>query len=451
MLPGRTPHRDSLECMPSNTNAATVNADVTQHTQDFIDFVTASPSSYHAAAEGARRLLEAGWSQQDEREAWDAAPGGHFIVRGGALIAWWVPEQFTEASAFRIVGSHTDSPSFKLKPTPQSSAVGYEQAAVEVYGGPLIGSWTDRELGFAGQVVDREGRTHLVRTEAIARIPQLAIHLNRSANDEGLKLGKQAHTAPVIATTASGASLLDVLAAAAGLGAEDIAGHDVYAFDTQRGEIFGAESEFIASGRMDNLTGVHATLTALLSATNAGYEGEDVLVMAAFDHEEVGSETVSGASGPILADVLTRTGRALGGDEDARLRMLRRSWCVSIDAGHAVHPNYVGHHDPGHHPVLGQGPLLKVNANQRYASDAEGAALWRSACEQAESRAQAFVSNNDVPCGSTIGPLTATRLGIRTVDVGVPLLSMHSAREMAATADLLAITGAVEAVYSNRA
>lgn len=429
--------------MPTST-------DVVQHAQDFIDFVAASPSSYHAAAEGARRLTDAGWQQQDERESWDATPGGHFIVRGGALIAWWVPEGVNERSAFRIVGSHTDSPSFKLKPSPQTSAVGYEQAAVEVYGGPLIGSWTDRELGFAGQIVDRSGRQHLVRTDAIARIPQLAIHLNRSANEEGLKLGKQAHTAPVLATTASGrAGLLDALAASAGLSAEDIAGHDVYAFDSQRGAIFGAHEEFIASGRMDNLTGVHATLVALLAAS-ADYRGSDVLVMAAFDHEEVGSETVSGASGPILADVLTRTGRALGNDEDARLRMLRRSWCVSIDAGHAVHPNYVGHHDPGHHPVLGQGPLLKVNANQRYASDAAGAALWNSACEAAGARAQAFVSNNDVPCGSTIGPLTATRLGIRTVDVGVPLLSMHSAREMAATADLLAITGAVEAVFSGR-
>lgn len=432
------------------------NIDVVQHAGDFIDFVAASPSSYHAAAEGARRLSEAGWKQQDEREAWDAGPGGHFIIRGGALIAWWVPEKLTAASAFRIVGSHTDSPSFKLKPSPQTSAVGYEQAAVEVYGGPLIGSWTDRELGFAGQVVDRKGNEHLVRTEAIARIPQLAIHLNRSANEEGLKLGKQAHTAPVIATTASGGAasnggaLLDALAASAGLQASDVAGHDVYAFDVQRGALFGANNEFLASGRMDNLTSVHASLIALLSVTDAGYEGNDVLVLAAFDHEEVGSETISGASGPILADVLTRTGLALGHDEDARLRMLRRSWCFSSDAGHAVHPNYVGHHDPSHHPVLGQGPLLKVNANQRYASDAGGAALWNAACEIAGSQSQAFVSNNDVPCGSTIGPLTATRLGIHTVDVGVPLLSMHSAREMAATADLAAITGAIEAAYTGR-
>ncbi|WP_293694415.1 M18 family aminopeptidase [uncultured Agrococcus sp.] len=425
--------------------------DAVQHAQDFIDFVAAAPSSYHAAAEGARRLALAGWQQQDEREAWDASPGGHFIVRGGALIAWWVPEELADDSAFRIVGSHTDSPSFKLKPTVQTNAVGYEQAAVEVYGGPLIGSWTDRELGFAGRVVDRSGREHLVSTGPIARIPQLAIHLNRSANEEGLKLGKQAHTAPVISTTSSGGpGLLGALAESAGIAAKDIAGHDVYAFDVQRGAMFGANDEFIASSRMDNLTSVHASLAALLRATSEGYAGRDVLVLAAFDHEEVGSETVSGASGPVLADVLTRTGRALGNDEDARLRMLRRSWCVSSDAGHAVHPNYVGHHDPAHHPVLGQGPLLKVNANQRYASDAAGAALWNSACEAAGSRAQAFVSNNDVPCGSTIGPLTATRLGIRTVDVGVPLLSMHSAREMASVSDLAAIAGAIEAVYAGR-
>lgn len=418
------------------------------HAHDLIEFVAASPSSYHAASEVARRLSEAGWSEQDERQTWRAEPGGHFIVRGGAVIAWWVPEATDELSAFRIVGSHTDSPSFKVKPEMKTAAVGYEQAAVEVYGGPLIGSWTDRELGVAGQIVDRGGQRHLVSTDAIMRIPQLAIHLNRGVNDEGLKLGKQAHTAPVTATLAAdGGTLTEVIAAVAGIAADDIAGHDLYAFDTAKGSLFGTKQEFVAVGRMDNLSSVHASLVAMLEVTQH-YSGSDVLVMAAFDHEEVGSETVTGASGPILEDVLLRTSRAIGNDEDARRRMLRRSWVVSSDAGHAVHPNYIGHHDPSHHPVLGGGPLLKVNANQRYASDAEGAALWRRACEAAGTKTQPFVSNNDVPCGSTIGPLTAARLGIRTVDVGVPLLSMHSAREMASAADLHAITRAIGAFYA---
>lgn len=420
------------------------------HANDLFDFVAASPSSYHAAAETARRLTDAGWRQQDEREPWSGSPGGHFIVRGGAVVAWWIPEQTNDTTAFRIVGSHTDSPSFKLKPGVRTAAVGYEQAAVEVYGGPLIGSWTDRELGLAGQVVDKAGVTHLVATDAIMRIPQLAIHLNRSVNEEGLKLGKQEHTAPVTATlSAGGPSLLEVIAASAGIPADEIAGHDLYAFDTARGALFGSAGEFVAAGRMDNLSSVHASLVAMLDATGEGSTGTDVLVFAAFDHEEVGSGTVSGASGPILEDVLLRTSRAIGNDEDARRRMLRRSWCVSSDAGHAVHPNYAGFHDPSHHPVLGGGPLLKVNANQRYASDAEGAALWSRSCETAGTTAQPFVSNNDVPCGSTIGPLTATRLGIRTVDVGVPLLSMHSAREMASAADLAAITGAIRAFYTD--
>ena len=425
--------------------------DAIQHARDFIDFVAASPSSYHAAREGGRRLAQAGWRQQDEHEPWSSAPGGHYVIRGGALMAWWVPESVGDDSSFRIVGSHTDSPSFKLKPQMQMQNVGYDQAAVEVYGGPLIGSWSDRELGFAGLVVDRDGREHLVETGPVARIPQLAIHLNRSVNDEGLKLGKQAHTAPVLAMTDTGApGILESLADSAGIDADSIAGHDVYAFDTNEGAIFGTGDEFIACGRMDNLTSVHASLTALLDVTGSGYEGRDVLVLAAFDHEEVGSESVTGASGPILSDVLTRTALALGSGEEARLRMLRGSWCISSDAGHAVHPNYVGHHDPTHHPQLGGGPLLKVNANQRYASDAAGAALWSSACESIGSAAQPFVSNNDLPCGSTIGPLTATRLGIRTVDVGVPLLSMHSAREMAAVSDLADMAGALAAVYSGR-
>lgn len=424
--------------------------DAYQHVRDFIDFVAASPSSYHAAREGARRLAQAGWRQQSELDAWEAAPGGHYLVRGGALMAWWVPEAVTDDSAFRIVGSHTDSPSFKLKPQPETSSVGYQQAAVEVYGGPLIGSWSDRELGFAGVVVDAEGEEHLVETGPVARIPQLAIHLNRSVNEEGLKLGKQTHTAPVLAMQSGGApSLLECLALSAGIEASMIRGHDVYAFDTNEGALFGAGDEFIASGRMDNLTSVHASVVAMLEVTG-DYSGRDVLVLAAFDHEEVGSESITGASGPILADVLTRTSRALGNDADAFDRMIRRSWCISSDAGHAVHPNYVGHHDPGHHPVLGGGPLLKVNANQRYASDAAGAALWSAACEAVGTKAQPFVSNNDLPCGSTIGPLTATRLGIRTVDVGVPLLSMHSAREMASVSDLADMAGALAAVYAGR-
>lgn len=414
---------------------------IRDHATDFMDFVEASPSSFHAAAEVVRHLDEAGFSAQDETAPWDAAPGGHYLIRHGAVVAWKVPEGAGAHSAFRIVGAHTDSPTFKLKPSPTFTNQGYQQVAVEIYGGPLLNSWLDRELGLAGRVATSDG-VRLVRTGPVMRIPQLAIHLDRGVNDNGLVLDKQAHTAPVFSLGA-GRSVLGLLAEAAEVSEGDILGHDVVAFTTQPPGFFGADEEFLASARMDNLTSVHAGLRALIDA-----EGDDIAVLAAFDHEEVGSATTSGASGPILSDVLTRTALALGAQPDEVFAMLRRSSCLSSDAGHAVHPNYAGHHDPTHRPVLGRGPLLKINAVQRYASDAVGAALWQRACEAAEVDTQAFVSNNTLPCGSTIGPLTATRLGIDVVDVGVPLLSMHSAREMAATADLLALAKALGAYYA---
>jgi len=209
--------------------------------------------------------------------------------------------------------------------------------------------------------------------------------------------------------------------------------------------VFGADAELIAAGRMDNLTSVHASLVALLHAVESGDTGDDVLVLAAFDHEEVGSASTTGAAGPILEDVLARTAAALGADLDATRRMYARSTCVSADAAHSVHPNYVGKHDPGHHPLIGAGPVVKINANQRYASDAETVARWRRACRAAGVPSQDFVSNNAMPCGSTIGPITATRLGIPTVDVGVPLLGMHSARELAGVQDQLWFAEALEA------
>lgn len=420
------------------------HAEAHSHAEDLAAFIAASPTSYHAAATVAKLLLEAGFTEQDEAADWDAKPGGHFLVRDGAVLAWRVPKGAGPKSAFRIVGSHTDSPTFKLKPNPTFSNAGWEQAAVEVYGGPLIASWTDRELGIAGRLVTRKGKQKLVKVPDVMRIPQLAIHLNRGVNDEGLKLDKQTQTQPVFSVRRPDLNLLDVVAAHAGLSAREIGGHDLMAYPTQPGAVFGADEEFFAAGRLDNLASVHASLIALLN-TDAG---DDIQVLAAFDHEEVGSSTRSGACGPILEDVLTRTAYALGAKPDQVRQMYARSSCVSADTGHAVHPNYTGHHDPTHRPLLNEGPLLKVNANQRYASDAVGATLWQRACAVAGAPTQVFVSNNDVPCGSTIGPLTATRLGITTVDVGVPLLSMHSAREMAGVDDLYFITRALQTYWA---
>ena len=413
------------------------------HLADFAGFIGDSPSSYHAAAAVAARLGAAGFERLEERDDWPSGPGRRVVVRDGAVIAWVHPDAATTTTPFRILGAHTDSPSFKLKPGFSTSSENLLQAGVEVYGGPLLNSWLDRELEFAGRLVTDHGVEHLVRTGPLARIPQLAIHLDRDVN-KGLTLDRQRHLQPVWGS-GSGVDLLAHLAGIAGVDVDEVAGHDVLMADTASPARFGREDELFAAGRMDNLSSVHAGLVALLAAPD---DSAHVSVLAAFDHEELGSESRSGASGPFLEDVLARISAGLGADATDRRRAFADSWLVSSDAGHAVHPNYPEKHDPGNHPVLGGGPLLKLNANQRYATDAVGSALWARACRQAGVSPQPFVSNNTIPCGSTIGPLSATRLGIRTVDVGAPLLSMHSARELAHVDDLVALAAAVTAVFA---
>ena len=416
------------------------------YTADFAAFLHASPSSYHAAAEVARRLEAAGFTRLSESEGWADAAHGHYVVRDGAIIAWSQPVGAGPTTPFRILGAHTDSPGFKLKPKPTIGAHGWLQAGVEVYGGPLQNSWLDRELELAGRLVTRDGTEHLVRTGPFLRIPQLAVHLDREVNN-GLTLDRQRHLTPVFGVgDASEADLVAHLASLAGLRAADVAGYDMLTADTQAPATFGLGDELFAAGRLDNLSSVYAGLQALIATSNRA--GGPISVLAAFDHEELGSQSRSGASGPLLDDVLTRISHGLGATGSERLRAYAESWCLSADAGHAVHPNYPERHDPTNRPILGGGPLLKINANQRYATDAHGAALWARTCAQANVDYQEFVSNNTVPCGSTIGPLTATRLGIRVVDVDVPLLSMHSARELCHVNDPQALSAATAAFFA---
>ena len=408
------------------------------HIQDLGAYVSASPSSFHAAHEGGRRLEEAGFVRLDELQPWEGGAGSFFVIRDGALIAWVVPEGAGPATGFNILGAHTDSPSFKLKPKPTTGAHGWLQAGVEIYGGPLLNSWLDRELRLAGRLVMLDGTEHLAATGPLLRFPQLAIHLDRAVN-EGLTLDKQRHMNPVWGLgNPTDSDLLGVLAASvAGTSVDpgQIGGYDVVIADTQAPVVFGGKGEFFASGRLDNLSATHAGLAALIAHAGSAGTGSPIAVLAAFDHEEIGSNSRSGASGPILEDILVRISDGLGATVSQRRRALAASFCLSADAGHAVHPNYPERHDPANHPVLNGGPLLKINANQRYATDAFGAAFWARLCGETGVPYQEFVSNNVMPCGSTIGPLTATRLGIRTVDVGVPLLSMHSARELCGVED----------------
>ena len=413
------------------------------HITDLADFVVASHTSYHAADSLAARLREAGFEELDPRRPVDAVTGKRFGHRDGAVVAWVAPEELGEDAGFHIVGTHTDSPSFKLKPGELIRCAGWTQVGVEVYGGPLLNSWLDRDLGIAGRIVTRDGESHLVKSGPIARIPQLAVHLDRGVN-EALKLDRQQHMQPVVAVDLKG-SVLGHLAGLAGVEEGEIAHHDLYVFDTQHPAVIGVEEDFFASARLDNLSSTHAGLTALESLE----VGTDVALLVAFDHEEVGSATTTGAGGPILQDVLERIAAGYGLNLDATRAMFARSSCISADSGHLVHPNYVKFHDPQNHPTPNAGPLLKLNANQRYATDAVGAAIWLRACEEADVPSQPFVSNNAMPCGSTIGPITATRLGITTVDVGIGLLSMHSAREMCGVEDAWFLARALEAYLAS--
>lgn len=410
-----------------------IPAEARAHADDLAAFVRSSPSSYHAADEAARRLREAGFEELDERSAWDVRAGGRYVVRrDGSVIAFVVPDGAGPLTPFAIVGAHTDSPSFKLKPKPTViGAGGWWQLGVEVYGGPLLNSWLDRELELAGRVVGLDGAERLVRTGPLVRIPQLAVHLDRAAND-GLALDRQRHTAPVWGLgDPSAADVLALLAERAGIAPDAVGGYDIVLADTQEPRAFGAHDELFASGRLDNLLSTHAGLVAIAAARPTA----SIAMFAAFDHEEIGSASRSGAAGPFHEEVLTRVSQALGGDATDRARAFASSLHVSSDVGHSVHPNYAEKHDPANQPIAGGGPILKINANQRYATDAHGAAAWSAACARAGVPTQEFVSNNQVPCGSTIGPISATRLGIRTVDVGVPILSMHSARELTTVVD----------------
>ncbi|KAA9135630.1 M18 family aminopeptidase [Microbacterium caowuchunii] len=421
--------------------------DALAHADDLADFVAAAPSSFHAAAEVARRLTDAGFTALDEREPWRAQAGGRYlVVRDGAVLAWVLPQSVRPDVPVRVLGAHSDSPGFVLKPRPTTGRLGWLQAGVEIYGGPLLNSWLDRELRLAGRLVLEDGSAVLAATGPLLRLPQLAIHLDRSVND-GLALDKQAHTQPVWGLGESeSADILAELARDAGVDAARIRGYDMVTADAARGTVFGRDDVFFASGRLDDLASVHAGVQALLVAS-ADHDADHIAMLAVFDHEEVGSATRSGAAGPFLADVLERIGLTLGADREERMRALASSWCVSSDVGHAVHPNYPDRHDPVVQPRLGSGPILKINANQRYATDAAGAAAWGGWCAQAGVSSQEFVSNNSVPCGSTIGPITATRLGIRTVDVGIPILSMHSARELAGVSDLWDLARVAETFF----
>jgi aspartyl aminopeptidase len=405
---------------------------------DLRTFIDASPSPFHAVAEMARRLGEAGFTELDEVDRWQLQPGGrHYVIRdGGSVIAFRVGSAPLADAGIVAIGTHTDSPTFKVRPHHDLTRVGYKLVGVEPYGGALAHTWMDRELTVAGRLTHAEGTTTLTRLVGTTlRLPSLAIHLDRSVR-EGLTLDPQRHLVPV-AGLAEEPDLLEQL------GAPDALGWDLVLSDVQPAATTG--SDWIAAPRLDNLSSCHAALHALLAAPAAAH----TQVFVANDHEEVGSDSAEGAAGSFLEDVLRRLTAATGdADPQAYAQMVARSRLVSADMAHAIHPNYADRHEPAHTPLLGGGPVIKHNANQRYATDARTEAWFAARAADAGVPVQHFVTRADLPCGSTIGPLTATRIGIATVDVGNPMLAMHSCRELASASDVPLMVSALTSCLS---
>ncbi len=438
---------------------------------DLLRFIDRSPTPYHAVETAVALLEEAGFTALDEREVWALGPGDRrYVVRaGGSLAAIEVGTKPPAEAGFRIVGAHTDSPNLRIKPLADGRAHGYQQLAVEPYGGVLLHTWLDRDLSLAGRVVLRDGadlRTELVDLERpLLRIPSLAIHLQRELAQEGLKLNAQQHLVPVVGLSERenlAALLREALAGrrakprrTRGPKGGEILAYDLMAYDTQPAAQAGAAREFVLAPRLDNLASCHAGLRALLAAGEAGRSAATRAVVL-YDHEEVGSRSQAGAAGTFLAELLGRVasgfeapGRKSSTPVQLMERAVARSWLVSADMAHAVHPNYADRHEPGHRPVIGRGPVIKRNVNQSYATDAESAGLFTALCTQVGVTPQHFVARSDLGCGSTIGPISAARVGIRTVDVGNPMLSMHSCREMAGAGDVAPMIEVLRAFFGS--
>lgn len=387
-------------------------------------WLDSSPTPVHVVHTASGRLREAGFVEQHQF-ADPLHPKG-FLCVAGSIVAWTLGER---GSPVRIIGAHTDSPNLRIHPQPDISRSGWSQLGVEIYGGVLLNSWLDRDLGLAGQVFTDDGEQELfAENSPLVRLPQLAIHLDREIGEKGLLLDKFLHTSPVWGTNAP--IFMEWLTSMTQ--ASNIASFDVQLFDVTPSAVLGVDHSLLASGRLDNQLSCWAGVSALID-TSSSYTSIVILN----DHEEVGSASATGAAGPLLEQLLTTIAHYEGLSQPQHIDRLMQSWCLSADNAHAVHPNYPERHDPRHSPLPNHGVALKLNGNQRYATSPRGAAHIRSIARKSSVPLQTFVSKNNMPCGSTIGPITATRLGIEAIDIGVPQLSMHSAREICGVQDAL--------------
>ena len=417
--------------------------------QNLLHFIDRSPSPWHAVESVQLELEAVGFKHLAEQDPWMLEPGGRYLVIRGdsALIAFIVGQNSISQKGFRIIGAHTDSPGLRVKPRGAFSDDSHLRLGVEVYGGPILATWADRDLSLAGRILLKTSnglKSQLVlMQEPLLRLPNLAIHLNRKVNEEGLRFNKQTELplilGDMLGKEAPDQIFLDQLAMAAGIEKAAIKSFELSVYDTQPGSFWGCNEEYIATRQIDNLSSCHAALKSLTQDAKA-----HTRVIALFDHEEIGSESHKGADGSFLEDVLERIAMTQGETRAGFKQGLSRSILVSADAAHAFHPNYATCYEPLHSIRVNKGPALKINVNQRYATDAMGEALFWSLCEEAGVPGQTYVHRSDLGCGSTIGPMTSARLGIPTLDLGIPMWAMHSIRESAGVQDPLGLNQLLE-------
>lgn len=439
----------------NDTNAMTISDQSRTQAQDLLNFIDASPSPWHAVQSVTERLLANGYTKLEESERWSLTAGGqYFVVRGDAsVIAFRLGQMELAETGFRMIGAHTDSPGLRLKTHAAQSTEGMVRLGVEVYGGPILATFTDRDLSLAGRVNTRTAsgfNTRLLKFDApLVRLPNLAIHMNREVNELGLKLNKQTEL-PLIFGRASDhqsahEQFFGHIASALQVNVDDILTCEMNVFDTQVGAFWSADQEFIADSQLDNLASCHAALTAMLASDNDSITS----ICAFFDHEEIGSVSATGAGGSFVQDVIQRMFTALGLDEEARHCARAQSFFISADMAHAYHPNFTQAYEPNHHVLVNAGPVIKTNANQRYTTNANTAARFMMLCETAGVPFQHYTHRTDLGCGSTIGPIIASRLGIASVDVGCPMWAIHSVRESAGVLDHGYMIAAMQAAFNS--
>lgn len=418
-----------------------ITAEQKAHAQSLLDFIDTSPSPWHAVATAEQQLLAKGFVRLEESAAWQIKTGGrYYVVRGGSSLIAFVPgrEPLVERG-YRIVGAHTDSPGLRLKPRAAHACEGHARLGVEVYGGPILATFADRDLSLAGRVnvrTEQGFETRLLRFDApLVRLPNLAIHMNREVNEQGLKLHKQNELPLLLGQLQEGVAadsqFMGHVAETLGVAQQDILNSEFNVYDTQKGTFWGAGQEFIADSQLDNLASCHAALAALLTI-----EQPDATTMCAlFDHEEVGSGSAVGAGGSFVSDILGRIEAGFGLDQEAQRRATANSFFISADMAHAYHPNFPTAYELNHKVMVNAGPVIKTNASQRYSTGADTAARFLLLCESAGVPCQQYAHRTDLGCGSTIGPIVAARLGMPSIDVGAPMWAMHSIRESAGVLD----------------